>query len=180
MRIRPDGTVEEQVVPARVMHPIARSHLKDIKTWVPILSARGEEDGGWDWAQMLDEARQRMAAGTEAYDSFALVCEGAVQGAMIVEWLARTSRVTGRRLVYVEYIASAPQNRPALQQPPAFRGSGSVLMRTAATLSRSLGMGGVLGLHSKPRALPFYEKQGFVDLGPDAEEAGLHYMELHG
>ena len=53
------------------------------------------------------------------------------------------------------------------------------MIAAAIQWSRTLGHAGALGLHSKPRALGFYLRQGFRDFGPDPQESRLHYLELN-
>ncbi len=98
---------------------------------------------------------------------------------MILESEQHGSRITGHPLLYLEYLAVAPWNRPDVGRPRRFSGCGFSLLKFAAERSQALGYGGVLGLHALPGSHPFYSGAGMKDFGPDPQEDGLHYFELH-
>jgi len=133
------------------------------------------EDHHWDWKVKAEAWRPVLG-----YHSFALVCDGGLQGLM---WVCdfRSARIPaqfGKPLVYVEFLASAPWNRPEIQTPPRYRGVGTVMVGAAVELSRELGYRGRIGLHSLPRAEPFYrEACQMTELGYDAADEGLMYYE---
>jgi GNAT superfamily N-acetyltransferase len=178
-RLLPDGANQSEAVTARIVRPLRTAHCRLLRGWREILQRRGEEDAEWDWAKLLAECGEMSVEGTKSFESFGLLCEREIQAAMIIETLARKSRIRRRPIVYVEYIAAAPWNRANIQAPPRFKGCGGVLLEAAKTWSREIGHRGALGLHSKERSRGFYERMGFVDLGPDEEENGLHYFELN-
>src|SRR6267154_6515909 len=76
------------------------------------------EDHHWDWKWKADEWRPLLG-----YHSFAIVCENDLQGLMLVSDFksARLRVQFGKPVVYVEFVATAPWNRPELQKPPRFR-----------------------------------------------------------
>ena len=85
-----------------------------------------------------------------------------------------------RRLVYVRALATAPWNRPAITNPPTYKGVGGTLINFAIARSEELGYQGRIGLHALPGALVFYRKLrvGLLDCGPDPEEPdNLNYLE---
>lgn len=75
--------------------------------------------------------------------------------------------VYGQKLVYVEYLASAPWNRKEIQRPPRYQGVGTNLLRYARVRSVELGYSGRVGLHSLPGSVKFYENQLMENFGPD-------------
>ncbi|TGS35833.1 hypothetical protein EN825_34620, partial [Mesorhizobium sp. M8A.F.Ca.ET.182.01.1.1] len=84
-------------------------------------------------------------------------------------------------LIYVEFLATAPWNRPKLVAEPIYKGAGRVLVGTAVSLSLEEEFGGRIGLHSLPGAEVFYRDAiGMTDLGADSEgvHKGLRYFEL--
>jgi hypothetical protein len=100
---------------------------------------------------------------------------------MIVEGSGRRRlpKMASLPLLYVEYLSVAPQNRPTIQEPRRVAGCGSAMLKHAVKMSVRNGWNGRVGLHSLPGAVAFYKKQGFRDMGLDAEE-GYHYMEFEG
>mgnify|MGYP001582299006 FL=1 len=163
-------------VPADILPLRPNKHLRLVASWKPLLKKYKQEDASWDWKRILTDAQQAEERGEGKFEHYALDCEAGLQALMTIETKARRSRVTGARIVYVEYLATAPSNRPRIQKPPRFKGCGSAMIRMAALRSRALGFGCV-GLHSKPDAEDFYRGAGFTDFGPDEAEDGLRYFE---
>ncbi len=133
------------------------------------------ENPHWIWSNKSGYAYSR---------SFAVECEGNIQGVMFVllNKCARMAGNSGKFLVYVDYLGTAPWNNQDLVDEPKFRGAGLLLMRTAVQLSIDLGRDGVVGLHSLPRAEDFYgniRKCGLTNLGTDADYENLSYFEMH-
>src|SRR5689334_12786602 len=97
---------------------------------------------------------------------------------MLIETQLHGSRLTpGKRLVYVDGIASAPWNREAIQSPPKYKGVGTALLSFARKRSLELGYEGRVGLHSLPGVEKFYDRQGMIDLGEDEDYDELVYFE---
>ena len=97
---------------------------------------------------------------------------------MMVETQLHDSRsAIGQRLVYIQYITSAPWNRKEIQRPLRYKGVGTALLRYARLRSVELGYGGRIGLHSLPTAERFYENQNMLNLGIDEEYENLTYFE---
>jgi hypothetical protein len=117
-----------------------------------------------------------------AYQFLGIECEGEMQGLMLVATAGHDGRLNaqvGKPLVYVDYIVTAPWNDPGYVANPRFGLVGKVLIGAAIQVSRELGFRGRLGLHSLPKAEPFYrERCGMTDLGIDAEVEGLRYFEM--
>src|SRR3989442_10219041 len=92
---------------------------------------------------------------------------------------ARLQSQFGKTIVYVEFVATAPWNRPEIQTPPRYRGAGTAMVTAAIELSYRLGCRGRMGLHSLPAAEPFYrETCGMTELGHDAAHENLMYFEM--
>lgn len=137
------------------------------QTWQAALIRAGADDAPWDWFGYIARARR-----TDGFLCVAAASGDRLEGLLSLS-MGRSRLEPGRELVYVEYIAAAPWNRWEIVDPPEVKGLGRLLIRTAVSLSVDLGHEGRVGLHSKPRAEPFYrEKLGLRDLGPDVAEDG--------
>ena len=134
------------------------------------------QDQGWDWRQKID-----IYGGRLSKVSFAIECNGKTQGLMLADLGSRRSKIRGEEglpLVYIDFIAVAPWNRPVLAEEPRYKGVGSVLLVTAISLSIDEEMEGRIGLHSLPQSEGFYaEYCGMTSHGPEGDE-GLHYFEM--
>lgn len=169
---------DRQVVDA-ILTSVAQKHLDDAATlWEPILRGSGEEDEYWDWVSK--SYRTKFLPGDELY---AIECDGTTQGLMTIDILKKRCYIESqlrRRLVYVRALATAPWNRPAIANPPTYKGVGGTLINFAIARSEELGYLGRIGLHALPGALPFYRnlRVGLLDCGPDPEEPdNLNYFE---
>lgn len=154
------------------------------RDWVPAMQAycagkppgQKPEDSHWDWRR-----KSRAVTGMLGYNSFALVCQTELQGLMMTNDItsARLSAQFGKPLIYLEFVATAPWNRPKVQDPPRYRGVGLVFVLAAIETSRDAGFKGRVGLHSLPDAESFYEQKcGFTRLGPDSSHQNLPYFEM--
>lgn len=135
------------------------------------------QDLNWDWSEKADVTRTILA-----YQRFALLSEGRLQGLMLVNLVTSTGRLAehqGKPQVYIDFLSTAPWNRPDFCETPRFVGVGSVLIRVAVEFSRAEGFRGRIGLHSLPQAEKFYRKTcGMTDLGPDISYYNLTYFEM--
>jgi hypothetical protein len=156
------------------------------RDWVPAMQAfragkppgQNPEDSHWDWRR-----KSKAVTGMLGYNSFALVCQEELQGLMMTNGVksARLIAQFGNPLIYVEFVATAPWNRPKVQDPPRYRGVGQVFVLAAIETSRDAGFRGRVGLHSLPDAETFYEQKcGFTRLGPDSSHQNLTYFEMTG
>lgn len=154
------------------------------RDWVPAMQAfaagkstgQKVEDLHWDWQQ-----KSRAVVGVLGYHSFAIICRKKLQGLMMINEMesARLQSQFGKSLIYVDFVATAPWNRPKLQDPPGFRGVGFVFVLAAVEASRDAGFKGRVGLHSLPDAEVFYEQRcGFTRLGEDSSHQHLTYFEM--
>jgi hypothetical protein len=84
----------------------------------------------------------------------------------------------GKRLVYITRLVTAPPNRIEIQNPPRFKGVGTVLLRLARIRSVELGYGGRIGLHSLPNSFRFYERINMINCGKDTDDGDNDNDEL--
>lgn len=135
------------------------------------------QDAPWNWRKKHRKRRARMAS-----RSFAIELDGQTQGMSYVDLVGHQARLNpdkGKDLVYVEYVATAPWNRPIHGQVPRYRGVGPILLAAAISVSVDEEMHGRIGLHALPQAVAFYEaKMGMTNLGPDPAKQGLSYFEF--
>jgi hypothetical protein len=174
-----------KLVKAALLDEIADAHLA---MWVASWCSEMErhcagrilqnkpEDHHWDWKAKAAHWRPLLG-----YHSFAIVCQGELQGLMMANDLqsARLPIQFGKALVYVEYLATAPWNRSEVQMPPRFSGVGTTFISAAIELSRTIGYRGRIGLHALPMAESFYLEKCKMDaLGRDTACQSLMYFEL--
>lgn len=175
------ATGNGEMVPG-VICTMARRHLAQIETlWKNMLIEAEQTDMDWNWDYKL-----RLAANDDRFEAYVVEQEEIVQGVVLIETQWRRSQLiyggapsleNRSRLVYVEYLASAPWNRRALEDPPFFAGIGSALLSFARQRSLDMGYGGRVGLHSLPDAEAFYHRCDMPDYGPDPDKDGLVYFE---
>jgi hypothetical protein len=178
-------TASGALIEASLFDEVGDEHLRLWEHgWVPEMrlhlanhsAAYTPEDSHWDWRNKADSRRTLLG-----YQSCALVCEGELQGLMLTNDMtsARLPQQFGRPIVYVEFLATAPWNRPVFRSPPKYRGSGRIFILAAIQTSIDAGFKGRIGLHSLPAAEGFYEdKCGFTRLGPDSSHQNLTYYEM--
>jgi hypothetical protein len=150
------------------------NHLEAFEQyWKPFLAGKVEGDQYWDW-----RFKYRTYGARSGAESYALECEGQLQGLMLMESLGYRSWANPRRrLVYIHSLATAPWNRPSIQNPPQYRLVGGTFLEFVQYRSLELGYGGIVGLHSLPGAEAFYDQAGFINCGADSEKEDLVYFE---
>lgn len=155
--------------------PLATKHIEDFENiWKEQLRLFKQEDKFWDLILKL-----RFISRFKNYEGYAIEYNDKTEGLLIIETQEHGSRQTpGKRLVYINGVASAPWNREVIQRPPKFKGVGTALLRFARSRSVELGYEGRVGLHSLPGTERFYENQGMFDLGPDEDYDDLIYFEF--
>jgi len=101
---------------------------------------------------------------------------------MIVNLTKLTARLPSQRgkdLAYIEYVSTAPWNRPEISGIQQFHGVGLNMVRAAVELSRNESFHGRIGLHSLPQAAGFYGGTcGMSELGTDRDYYNLTYFEM--
>lgn len=178
-------------VEAELWDDISDLHLDMWRsTWFPMIAqARSRlqgagvakqswpEDLHWDWDKKTDWSR-----GLLTLQRFAITCGGALQGLMLVNLTKLTARLPSQRgkdLAYVDFVSTAPWNRPDIAGIQQFHGVGINMMRAAIELSRNEGFHGRIGLHALSQATTFYKDIcGMSELGPDKDYQNLTYFEM--
>jgi hypothetical protein len=170
IRVRDDQAVTALLV------TMTEKHREDFTTfWQARLAASAQADRFWNW-----EWKQRVYLASAAYEGYAIEYEQITQGMMLLATQGHRSQFEPqRRLVYVHFLASAPWNRPSLQNPVEFRAVGRSLLQFARFRSEELGYDGLVGLHALPGAEGFYRTMGMIDGGADAEKENLTYFEWY-
>lgn len=132
----------------------------------------GAPDSHWDWAEKSQQmgSMHRMLA----------LADGDIVEAIMRLDVSKPSRLVTTsytQIVYVEYLAVGPWNRPPIQSPPRFKGLGKLMLGVAVAVSSSEGMNGRCGLHSLIQSEGFYRRAGMQDLGIDPAE-DMTYFEF--
>jgi hypothetical protein len=108
-----------------------------------------------------------------------LIADGGWQGIVIFDGLLRPSRrANGCHVLQIQYLATAPWNRPAGDRAGKFRGVGRALVRQAVRESIRRGTPGRVGVQAYVNSTPFFEGATFENLGTDEVGQGLVYFEL--
>jgi len=172
-----DGVSREEVESAEASwRPMVEDELKALSA-AGVPRSQWPEHAHWDW-------RKKHAAveGLIAYRMFGLECEGQMQGLMLVSTAQHFCQIPSqarKELVYVDFVASAPWNSPAIVREPRYALVGRVFVATAVQLSLEEGFKGRIGLHSLPQAESFYSGIcRMTDLGPDPKKQNLTYFEM--
>lgn len=135
------------------------------------------QDLHWDWGEKTDWSRPLLTL-----QRFAITCGGALQGLMLVNLTKLTARLPsqkGKDLAYIEFVSTAPWNRPEISGVQQFHGIGINMVRAAVELSRNEGFHGRIGLHSLSQAASFYANTcGMSALGQDRHYDDLDYFEM--
>lgn len=142
--------------------------------WKPLRLADAEHSH-WDWS--LKTGRLAIPGAR----IMSVECGGVVEGMAFVFDRGHTVRLNadpGQPLVYVDIIEAAPWNLTRANPSVRYYGVGPVLLRGAIELSRHLGYGGRVGLHSLEQAERFYRRIQMHEFGPDPAYYGLVYFEF--
>jgi hypothetical protein len=160
--------------------PIFEQRKMQAKSTGESLSEINAEDAHWQWGKKMIAAVQDPLI----FDIFVLECAGNTQAIMLVQkggtkCFSRHPDHPRAPLIYVDFLSTAPWNRPKLVSEPVYKGGGRILVSTAISLSFEEEMQGRIGLHSLPGAEAFYRDQiSMTDLGKDNDYNGLRYFEL--
>jgi hypothetical protein len=136
-----------EAVEAELWDDISDEHLRLWRTtWLPLVEqavqrltrdgvprSQWPQDLHWDWSKKTDWSRALLSL-----QRFTITCEGGLQGLMMVNLTKLTARLPSQRgkdLAYVEFVATAPWNRPELVSEPVFRGIGLTMVRAAIEVS---------------------------------------------
>lgn len=132
----------------------------------------------WNWRKKSAAYRPSISKA-----GYSVMCEDSTQGMMFVDFAKHRSRIaekSGKHLVYVDFVETAPWNRADFLNEPKYQGVGTLLIRAAIERSRAEEFGGRIGLHSLPDSEDFYRRVcGMTDLGTDSkQESYLRYFEM--
>lgn len=154
---------------------LTQKHVDDYANkWKEQLNLHDQSDKFWDWEFKLQFVISRQPN----REGYAIEYENETQGLILIETQMHGSRlIEGKRLVYIDGIATAPWNRPYIQIPPKLKGVGTAFLAFARTRSLELGYEGRVGLHSLPGVEEFYDNQGMIDVGEDEDYDDLVYFE---
>jgi hypothetical protein len=139
--------------------------------WEEISGKFGVQDHHWKW-----RTKCSIAPGTKRR-VFSLLNSGEVEAAMMLLFGENSHDQPAQPIVYIDFVAVAPWNRKAFQDPQRFHGLGTVMLGAAVEVSRTLGHDGRCGLHSLPQSEGFYRQIGMRDFGLDASK-GMRYFEF--
>lgn len=155
---------------------LTNRHLDDFKhDWQPRLEYSDQGDRHWNWLR-----KQKITEGLLNYEKYAVECQNITQGLMMLEVDFHRARLTaGKSLVYVDFLATAPWNRPSLNDIPDYKGVGSAMLDFAIWRSLELGYSGRIGLHALPTAEAFYSKRQMIGCGADLDKDDLVYFESY-
>jgi hypothetical protein len=130
---------------------------------IPVPECLGEEDRDWNWVKVFEECGDQPLV----FECLALqTADKGIQGAIVYRWDEASLLEEGERAVFVELLATAPQNRIRLVPDPMYAGIGKGLLLTAIRHSYGLGLKGRIQLYAAPGAINFYiSKFNFVDTG---------------
>ena len=169
LRVKDDVAIDAKLL------TLTDKHLDDFETfWKSRLQTSDEEDGHWNWVK-----KNQFTLFSSDYEKYAIECEQITQGLMMLEVSNYYSRNDPqRKIVYVDFLSTAPWNRISLKNPPDYKGVGLTLLSFAQQRSKQLGYDGRIGLHALPKAENFYEKRGMVNFGFDPRKEDLVYFEL--
>lgn len=109
---------------------------------------------------------------------FGLEHEAEMQGLIFATPNRKSKLDPKKRLVYVDYLATAPWNLSyKTVQQGRFKLVGSVLLAAAVQLSRDEGAEGRVGLYALPQSVSWYQKLHFTEVASAAQDK-LRYFEL--
>jgi hypothetical protein len=179
-----DGRVTPPVfIAANIIRAFPASRLPEVEAaWSPVrqqLDAAQQKIGSnlesshWNWTAK----EQRVEHGELSL--IAVECEGEVQGLMAIPIQPRpTLLYPGKKLIYIDYLETAPWNQRSPSWPLRFLGAGAAMIAEAIIISIELGFEGRIGLHSLPQAESFYSKKCLMNrIGPDPSYYNLVYFE---
>ncbi len=152
----------------------------DLRWWVgqpgvPARARRGEIDRSWEWHKLVGTLRSD--AGNTGH-AWGVRVDGRIQGAVLYQLPVDSDLDPGAATLIVFRLATAPWNRGWLNQPRAFAGVGTGLLRPAVYHSYRFGLGGRVTVEAAddPDLLAWYSDFGFrlVSQGTD----GITVLEL--
>jgi len=148
---------------------------RNAEAWNQKLDLFGAPDAHWEWDKKCAVAPQSDRK------VYGLLNHGEVEAAMVLKFgeKSRLNR-SGVPLVYVDFVSTAPWNRPQIQAPQRFKKLGKLMIGAALIVSYTKGLEGRCGLHSLVQAEGFYSRIGMTNLGmDDAKELKYFEFDVH-
>jgi len=178
------------LVDAILIDGVTRSEVEAaVRSWQPLIEtkesqlahdkaprAMGTQHLHWDWLEKFE-----ATSGLLASRWMGIELQNEIQGLMLLDTISGVTRLgdTGRPLVYVHYLASAPWNAAELTTTPKYGLVGRVFMAAAIQISRAEEFKGRIALHSLPQAESYYlDIVGMTDFGEDPSKENLKYFEM--
>ena len=189
-----DGSTRE-LVEAFIIEGVTEEEATDVdQSWFPSLitllynlqekypaEIHKPDHWHWKWGDKIAHA----TCAEDIHLFFALKCQNEVQGmvGVIIGRPCRLAEHKDQKLVYVDYVSTAPWNLAdllgRLEQMPRYRAIGPALLVALTRYSIAQGFGGRIGLHSLQQAEDFYRDTcKMTDLGKDSSYDDLRYFEF--
>lgn len=131
------------------------------------------QDFHWEWPGIV-----RQESSEYIRKTFYYFADGFVEGALHAYFPKQSLVNKGHKLVYVDFVAVAPWNRPKAAGSKRYGGIGTALIRTVIKHSHEQGYEGCIALHSLPQAESYYEGLGMEEHGLDGTYHDLRYFEM--
>ena len=129
------------------------------------------DDHHWEWF------KKSLCYGGDEYHWFFLTIEGVPQAACLLLH-PKKSALAQRDVFYIEFIAVAPWNRENPMGPRAFKGLGSIIIKSVINFGvDKLSFNHGFSLHALPRAVEFYMKIGMHKVAA-YDKGALQYFEM--
>jgi hypothetical protein len=128
-----------------------------------------EVDFHWKWKVLISKIQNDPYAKCKGV----VLEDGSIQGAMIYRVDAKSTLEPGKKAVYIDRLAVAPQNRNDLIGNPCYRGTGTGLLTFALCQSYLLGFQTRVNLFAAGSE-QFYTDRGFVRTRVVHEEMPLY------
>lgn len=168
-----DGVTPAQINAAQLSWAPRMERLQSELEKAGVSEERWPEHRHWNWnvkfLKTLIEDDLRL---------FGLEYEDEMQGLIFATPNRKSKLDPKKRLVYVDYLATAPWNLSYKNvQQGRFKLVGSVLLAAAVQLSRDEGTEGRVGLYALPQSVSWYQKLNFTEVVSAAQDK-LRYFEL--
>lgn len=144
----------------------------DANWWVNLPSIRAKEpDHHWKWAKLPRSYE------TSAEHRLFTICnalrtnDNRIQGAIIYRLNGKSYLCKDEGAVFIEWLATAPYNRPRLKNPPVYQGAGTALLLQAMAASELSGFRGRVVLCTVDHAdtIEYYKRRGFTAIPGDED-----------
>ena len=149
-----------------------KNHADNEEQLEELLAELGTEHSHWNWV------KKAIVFVDEGYEWFYLKSDNDIE-AIAVIYHPKESRIDSESVYYIEYVASAPWNRPSPIHGRKLSGVGSKLIEVISEFAADeLNLRPGFCLHSLPQTISYYENIGMTDFGPDAGKENLHFFEM--